>query len=150
GPPAEFVERRGDVEPGSVGGDHQQAHAGGARELVAAGADGGHDEVGAGGGGDVGLGAVDHVVVTVPAGGGGQMPHVGAAARLGDGQGADHLAGQRGRDPTLDLVGPPGPGQVGNGDAAGEQGGEHATGDARLVEGLAHDQGVDLVASAAA
>src|SRR5699024_2298127 len=55
-----------------------------------------------------------------------------------------------GAHPLLDLVGPPRGREVRGGDAAGEQRGEDATGDAGLVERLADDQGVADVAAPAA
>ncbi len=78
------------------------------------------------------------------------MPDVGAAAGLGDGQRTDQLTGQRRANELLDQPLVAGSDHVRHRDAAGEQGGEHATGYAGLMQLFADDHRVGAVATTAA
>ena len=115
-----------------------------------AGADGGGHEVGADAAGDEGLGAVDDVVVALAHGGGPDAGDVGAAARLGDRERADGLAGQGRADEPVDEVGVAGGGDVGQRDAAGEQPGHQPAGGALLEHRLLQVDGVEQGAAATA
>ena len=147
GPPAHLVQLAGDLESGCALLDHQQRNP---RRARAAGAHRGDDVVGAHPGGDVGLGAVDDVVVAIQHRRGAQMPDVGTAAGLGDGQRADLLAGQRRPDERVDQPLVARGDHVRHRDAAGEQRGEDAAGRAGLVQLLADDHRVGAVAATAA
>ena len=99
--PAHLGQAAVDGEPGRALLDDEQADAG---MTGATGADGSRDEVGAYAAGDERLAAVDDVAVTVAYGGRPDARDVGAAARLGDRERADLLAGQRRPHERVDLL----------------------------------------------
>ncbi|SKU26252.1 Uncharacterised protein [Mycobacteroides abscessus subsp. abscessus] len=78
------------------------------------------------------------------------MADIGPAAGLGDGKRADQFTGQGWLHVIVDEPLIAGGDHVRGGDPTGEQGGEHTTGHARVVQFLAHDHRVDGIATSAA
>src|SRR6266545_1687295 len=118
--PAQLLQAAGDREARRGLVDHEQV------DVARLGPHRGGDEVGPGAAGDVGLRAVHDVHIAVPAGVGPDGGHVGAGVRLGDGQRADRLAGQRGSGVPLDQRSVAGGDDVRQRDAMREQGGDQS------------------------
>ena len=142
-----FARARSTVNPARALLDDQQRDAGGAGT---AGPDGDRHEVRAHAAGDEGLGAVDDVRVAVAASRRADGRDVGAAVGLGDRQGADLLAGQRGTHEPVHQVGVARRRDVRQRDPAGEERSHQPARRARLEHRLLHRDRVQQVAALAA
>src|SRR5699024_8730675 len=112
------------LEPGGVGGYHEQGRGQAPGPFVLDASDDEH-RVGHVDPGDEGLAAVEDPSVTVAAGGGGEAVGVGTGVGLGDGKGHDGGGVRQARQPALPLL-------------RGAEAGEHGTADGR---GDHHHQG---------